>query len=54
MATTFRAKMTLVHGTNTTYYWENLVLVLVLVSESKGIYLFLQYNNEWMRTNTKF
>ena len=36
MATTFSAKMTLVR-TRTTWYRENLVLVVVLVLEYKGL-----------------
>ena len=36
-ATTFSRQIDAGSRTNTTYYWENLVLVIVLVLESKAL-----------------
>ena len=39
----FPSKMTLVHA-RTTQYWENLVLVVVLFSESKALYCVIWFS----------
>ena len=39
-ATTFSRKNDAGSRSRTTYYWENLVLVVVLVLESKGLYSY--------------
>ena len=37
-ATTFSRQIDAASRASTTYYWENLVLVVVLVLESRGLY----------------
>ena len=49
----FPAKMTLFHARNTTYYWENLVLVVVLVLDLKVRDLRLQNERlSWYMINS--
>ena len=48
-ATTFSRQNDAASGASTTYYWENLVLVVVLVLEPKA----LQSENETTNMNTR-